>query len=138
GGILVQQRAEFLQNLDLVSAWIAMLPMLRFMNFTSGPIITNRAYRSRKGRINDISAWVDGSDPETLEVKEGDRFMIYGTTSGINAEIVINKLPQGVGNPKMYISTNTSAYNKFYLNMRGSSTDGDPNIQVTAGDVWLW
>ena len=143
GYITLRQRAEFLQDLSLVSAWTTLIPILRYMNLTSGPLITDRVMRSRNGIIQDISTWVDGSTPETLEVREGDRYLIYGTTSGICLEIIIDKLPRRpdgslVGNPKMYISTNTSAYNKFYNNLRGASAEGDPNINVVAGDVWLW
>lgn len=143
GYIALRQRAEFLQDLSLVSAWTTLIPILRYMNITSGPLITDRVMRSRNGVIQDISTWVDGSTPETLEVREGDRYLIYGTISGICLEIIIDQLPRRpdgslVGNPKMYISTNTSAYNKFYNNLRGASAEGDPNIDVVAGDVWLW
>lgn len=136
-GIRIVQRLEWLQDRSLVSAWVAMLPILRNRDTTSGPLITDAGIRSRLFEVEDLSTWDDLEPVAYTPVQDGDSVTLWGATSGISGKVQFTRTPN-LPNQKVYISTNTSAYNKVYFNLRGDATTGDPLISASTGDVWEW
>lgn len=136
-GIRISQRLEWLQARTLVSAWVTMFPILRNRDNTTGPLITDTALRSRLFETEDVSTWDAGMPLTYTPVSDGDSMSLWGATSGISGSVQFTKTPR-LSNQKMYISTNTSAYNKVYFNLRGDSSAGDPEIVTTVGEAWEW
>jgi len=136
-GVRVAQRLEWLQDRSLVSAWVAMFPILRNRDSTTGPLITDAAIRSRLFEVEDLSTWDEGGALTYTPVQDGDSVTLWGATSGISGKVQFTRTPD-LPNQKVYISTNTSAYNKVYFNLRGDATAGDPLISALTADVWEW
>ena len=113
---------------ELITAWIAMCPILRKANQdNTGEQITDKEMRSQDGLIINIA------EPDFVrrdsQLKDGDSISLSGSASKFGIEVVINKIK--TANPMAYVQ-NTIAYNKLYI----IGMTIDTNYTTAAGEIW--
>jgi len=115
-GITITSDIEWLEALVLVDSYLAMLPISRTSDGTStGLQITDTGMREPEYTLEDLSA--DGFAPI---YSQADSAMIWGSTSGVSAEVELVDRPD-LPNREFNFSP-ASQYNKLYFDVSGSHT----------------
>lgn len=118
-GIKLHQKIKWLAALDIDDAYLAMLPIKRLQNDTSGKQVTDRAFTNYDYIVDDVS--VEGFSGGVNTKRHGiTQANIWGSTSGIAAELTIEP-KQVLPNSEMNIS-NATQYNKLYFDFSGVHT----------------
>ena len=133
-GIELTQDFEWILAKVITGAWLAMLPIKRNLNVTTGELITDRGIRYPGYDVEDLSTYTsDGSARVYSPAKANDSMHIYGTTSGISGEVILLETP-GLLNADFHFS-DASAYNKIYFNAKGAAS-GAPDCTTAVGEKW--
>lgn len=129
-GVYLKQKLIFLTNVDLSTAWVTMLPILR----TSGAVqITDRSARS-----NDYYTQVDDNTVENFTrrytpVNDGTKIKLWSNDNKYSAEVELIKTAKFSNQENVFI-TNGGGYNKVYV----SATNGVNSNPMTVPKDTVW
>lgn len=133
-GIYLRQEFEWLRATELQDAWLAMFPIKRRLNSTTGAYITDGGVRMPGYAREDLSQYTsDGSGQVFTEAGDGFRMYAFAQSSGIAAEMHLVKTP-GLPNADAHFS-DASAYNKMYFDAKGQR-GGTPTYTAQVGEKW--
>ncbi|MGO1254236.1 MAG: hypothetical protein ACTMIU_12950 [Alcaligenes aquatilis] len=134
-GIYLRQEFEWLRATELQDAWLAMFPIKRRLNSTTGAYITDGGVRMPGYAREDLSQHTsDGSARVFTEARDGFRMYAFAQSSGIAAEMHLVKTP-GLPNADAHFS-DASAYNKMYFDAKGQR-GGTPTYTAQVGEKWV-
>lgn len=122
-GFVLNQTVTWNKSVDISRAYLAMLPVKRKIDYTSGVQITDTAWYWPSGSIQDVYQ----SGFPVVVTKSDDEVWLEGAESRFRAEVKMNKHPNLSGY-NVFVN-NVDAYNKVYFDISGSYT-------TTPGEVW--
>lgn len=129
-GLTVNQRVEWLNDYDLASCYLAMMPPLKYLNEDNTKIVTDTFYTN----TNYIPTTIPTSDNFSVTYKAPvpTKACVFGTSSGITCTMSIPKYVTTYEKGYYFLLTDNSSnnYNKMYFSI---AQLGD---SVTAGTIW--
>ncbi len=116
-GIELHQEIEWLQSINIVNSYLAMLPIKRKLNGNTGKQISDLAYRDDDYVVNDVSesGFTGGVNKRTRGIRKTN---IWGKDSGISAMVEITDKNLDLPNEGNFIR-NHPEYNKIYYDFSG-------------------
>lgn len=133
GGLTLTQDLEWLQPMEVLLAYLAMLPIRRTHDDTeTGEILTDRIITNLSDTVYDVGKTGHETEISTLSnAKSGVNWVkLWGEKSGITAELSI--LKDDVPCTSIFYIQNADIYNKLYYSCAGNGTP----YPVASGDKW--
>lgn len=130
-GVHLKQSLNFkYEAVDMSTAWITMLPVLRM----SGSVqVTDTSARSNDVYLQEDDNTLEGFTRRYTPVRDGDVIKQWGKVSGYSFETTLIKTPNVHPNQNVFI-TNGGGYNKIYVSATGGENTSP--FMVQKDTVW--
>lgn len=130
-GVRVKQQLNFkYETVDMATAWVTMLPVLRM----SGSIqVTDTSALSDDWFLQVDDNTIEGFTRRYTPIKDGKVIKQWGKDSGYSFTTTLVNVPNKHPNQSMFI-TNGGGYNKLYISATDATTVNP--VTVTQGTIW--
>ena len=129
-GLTVNQRVEWVNDYDLASCYLAMMPPLKYLNEDNSKTVTDTFYTN----TNYIPTTIPTSDNFSVTCKAPvpTKACVFGIDSGITCTMSVPKYVTKYEKGYYFLLTDNASnnYNKMYFSI---AQLGD---SVTSGDIW--
>ena len=129
-GVHLKQSLNFkYEAVDMSTAWVTMLPVLR----TSGSVqVTDTSARSNDVFLQEDDNTLEGFTGRYTPLQDGDVIKQWGKVSGYSFETKLIKTPNKHPNQDVFI-TSGSGYNKLYVSATGANISP---VNVPLNTIW--